>query len=90
MATRKPTHAIRDDNPDHVISQMTNELQREKGSSKSTNSVIELAISFIKDRNLVIVSSIVPRFDTLNNKANEVNNRLVAMEISLFFLTVKV
>ena len=31
------------------------------------------------DENSVIVSSIVLRFDNLNNKANEVNNRLVHM-----------
>ena len=35
-------------------------------------------MSLIKDGNSVILSSMDPRFDNLNNKANEVNNRLVA------------
>ena len=36
-------------------------------------------MSLIKDGNSVILSGMDPRFDNLNNKANEVNNRLVAM-----------
>ena len=36
-------------------------------------------MSLIKVGNSVIVSGIVPRFESLNNKANEFNNRLVFM-----------
>ena len=36
-------------------------------------------MSLTDDGNLVIVSGIVPRFDNLNNKANEVNNRSVVI-----------
>lgn len=35
------------------------------------------------DGNLLIVSGIVSRLDNLNNKANEVNNRLVAVYESI-------
>ena len=35
------------------------------------------------DGNLLIVSGIVSRFDSLNNKANEFNNRLVAVYKSI-------
>ena len=46
-------------------------------------------MSLIKNGNSVIVSSIVPRFDNLKNKANEVNNRLIVMfeDRDIFFLS---
>ena len=72
----KPT--IREDTPDNIILHAgTNDLRSEKTSSQIAKAIIELAMSLKTDENSVIVSSIVPRFDNLNNKANEVNNRLV-------------
>ena len=74
----KPT--IREDTPDNIIlHDGTNDLRSEKTSSQIAKAIIELAMSLKTDENSVIVSSIVPRFDNLNNKANEVNNRLVHM-----------
>lgn len=58
---------IRDDKLDHVILHARPYgLRRGKTSSQITKSVIDLAMSLIKDRNSVIVFSIVPRFDDLN------------------------
>ena len=50
---------------------------------------INLATSLKNDDNTVTVSSIVPRLDNLNNKANEVNRRLVLMckERNISFLS---
>ena len=42
--------------------------------------------------NSIIASGIVPRFDYLSNKTDELNNRLVLMceqKVSYLFLTVK-
>ena len=72
--------AIRDENPDHVVLNAgINILQSEKTWSQIAKSIIELAMSLIKDGNSVIVSGIVPRFDNVNSKANKGNNRLVVM-----------
>ena len=74
----KPT--IRDDKPDHVILHtVTNYLRSEKTASQIARSITELAKSLKDNENLVIVSGIVPRNDNLNNKATEVNNRLLLM-----------
>ena len=74
----KPT--IREEIPDNIILHTgTNELRSEKTSSQIAKSIIDLAMSIKNDVTSVIVSSIVPRFDEFNNKANEVNNRLVHM-----------
>ena len=50
---------------------------------------IDLATSLKNDDNTVTVSGIVPRLDDLNNKANEVNRRLVIMckERNISFLS---
>ena len=72
----KPT--IREDTPDNIILHPgTNDLRSEKTSSQIAKAIIELAMLLKTDENSVIVSSIVPRFDNFNNKANEVNNPLV-------------
>ena len=74
----KPT--LRDDKPDHIILHAgTNDLRTEKTSSQIAKSIIDLTTSLKNSGNSVIVSGIVPRFDNLNNKATEVNSRLVLM-----------
>ena len=74
----KPT--IREDTPDNIILHAgTNDLRSEKTSSQIAKAIIELAMSLKTDKSSVIVSTIVPCFDNLNNKANELNNRLVHM-----------
>ena len=60
--------SIREDTPDNIILHAgTNDLRSEKTSSQIAKAIIELAMSLKIDENLVIVSSIVPRFDNLNN-----------------------
>ena len=75
----KPT--IRDDKPDirhHVILHTgTNDLRSEKSAGHIARSITELAMSLKDNGNSVIFSGIVPRNDNLNNKATEVNNRLL-------------
>ena len=71
--------AIRDENLDHVVLNAGIILQSEKTWSQIAKSIIELAMSLIKDGNSVIVSGIVPRFDNVDSKANKGNNRLVVM-----------
>ena len=74
----KPT--LRDDKPDHIILHTgTNDLRSEKTSSNIAKSIVDLAMSLKSSGSSVIVSGIVPRFDNLNNKASEVNNRLALM-----------
>ena len=74
----KPT--LRDDKPDHIILHTgTNHLRSEKTSSNIAKSIIDLAMSLKSSGSSVIVSGIVPRFDNLNNKASEMNNRLALM-----------
>ena len=74
----KPT--IRDYKPDHVILHTgTNDFRSEKTASQIARSITELATSLKDNDNSVIVSGIVPRNDNLNNKATEVNNRLLLM-----------
>ena len=74
----KPT--LRDGKPDHIILHAgTNDLRTEKTASQIAKSVMDLTTSLKNHSKSVIVSGIVPRFDNLNNKATEVNNRLVLM-----------
>ena len=74
----KPT--IRDDKPDHVILHTgKNDLCVEKIASQIARSITELAMSLKDNDNSVIVSGIDPRNDNLNNKATEVNKRLLLM-----------
>ena len=68
--------AIRNDKPDHVILYTgTNE----KTPSQIVRSIAELAMSLKDNGDSVIVSGIVQKHDNLNNKATEVNNRLLLM-----------
>ena len=74
----KPT--LRDINPDHIIVHAsTNDLRTENTASQIAKATIDLATSLKNDDNTVTVSGIVPSLDDLNNKANEVNRRLVLM-----------
>ena len=84
----KPT--LRDINPDHIILHAgTNDLRTENTASQIAKATIDLATSLINDDNTVTVSGIVPRLDDLNNKANEMNRRLVLMckERNISFLS---
>ena len=72
--------AIRDDKPDHVILHTgTNDLRSEKTANQIARSITEPAMSLRDNDNSVIVSNIIPRNENLNNKATEVNNRLLLM-----------
>ena len=74
----KPT--MRDLNPNQIILHVgTNDLNSEKTSSQIANSIIDLRNSLKTDNNDITRSLIGPRADNLNNKANEVKNRLVNM-----------
>ena len=74
----KPT--MRDFNPERVILHVgTNDLNSDKTASQIANSIVELALSLKNDNNKIYVSLIVPRNDNLNNKVNEVNERLKNM-----------
>ena len=62
---------MRDGKLGHVVLHaIANDLRSEKTSSQTTKSIMKLAMPLTKDGNSVIVSSIAPRFDNLNNKAN--------------------
>ena len=72
----KPT--IREFNPNHIILHIrTNELKSSKIASQISRSVIDLALSLKSEKNTVTISLTVPRKDSLNNKAQEVNSRLI-------------
>ena len=74
----KPT--INDFDPEHIIIHVgTNDLNSERTASQIANSIINLQQSLKSTNNTVTISLIVPRNDELNNKAHEVNNRLVNM-----------
>ena len=84
----KPT--LRDINPDHIILHAgTNDFRAESTASQIAKATIDLATSLKNDDNTVTVSGIVPRLDDLNNKAIEVNRRLVLMckERNISFLS---
>ena len=74
----KPT--LQDINPDHIILHAdTKDLRTENTASQIPKATIDLATSLKNDDNTVTVSGIVPSLEYLNNKANEVNRRLVLM-----------
>ena len=84
----KPT--LRNINPNHIILHAgTNDLRTENTASQIAKVTIDLATSRENDDNTVTVSGVVPRLDDLNNKANEVNRRLVLMfnERNISFLS---
>ena len=57
----------------------TNELKISKTASHISMSVIDLTLSLKSETNAVMISLIVPRKDSLNNKAQEVSSRLINM-----------
>ena len=70
----------REFNPNHIILHVgTNERKSSKTASQISRSVIDLALSLKSEANAVTISLIVPRKDNLNNKAQEVNSRLINM-----------
>ena len=74
----KPT--IREFNRNHIVLHVgTNELKSSKTASQISRSVTDLALSLQSETNAVTISLIVPRKDSLNNKAQEVNSRLINM-----------
>ena len=76
---------LRDINPDNIILHAgTNDLRTENAATQIAKTTIDLVTSLKKT-----VSGIVPRLDGLNNKATEVNRRLVLMckERNISFLS---
>ena len=74
----KPT--IREFNPNNIILHVgTNELKSSKTASQISRSVIDLALSLKTEANAVMMLLIVPQKNNLNNKAQEVNSRLINM-----------
>ena len=63
----------------YCIHEEANDLRSEKTGSQIAGSITKLAMSLKDNDNSVIVSGMVQRHDNLNNKENEVNNRLVLM-----------
>ena len=81
---------LRDINPDHIVLHAgTSDLRTEITASQIAKATIDLATSLKNDGNTVTVSGIVSRLDELNNKANEVNRRLMLMckERNISFLS---
>ena len=71
---------VRDFDPDHIILHCgTNDLNSDRTSSQIAREIIDLAISLKSDKNKISISLLTPRSDKLNNKASEVNNRLINM-----------
>ena len=72
----KPT--VRDFDPDHIILHCgTNDLNSDRTSSQIAREIIDLATSLKSVKNKISISLLTPRCDKLNNKASEVNNRLI-------------
>ena len=68
---------LRDINSEHIILHIvTNDLTTKKTASQISRSIIELD-TLKNDTNTVSISATVPRSDEPDNKATEVNNRLV-------------
>ena len=72
----KPT--VRDFDPDHIILHCgTNYPNSDRTSSQIAREIIDPATSLKSDKNKISISLLTPRCDKLNNKASEVNNRLI-------------
>ena len=54
-------------------------MSSERTASQIPESIIELALLLKSQDNKIPVSLIIPRNDNLNNKAREVNSRLIHM-----------
>ena len=80
-------------NPNHIILHVgKSELKRSKTASQISRSVIDLALSLKLEMNTVTISLIASWKDNLNNKAHEVNIRLINMcsEHDITFVALKV
>ena len=74
----KPT--LRELDPEHVILQDgTNNLNSPLPPKEIADGVIDPAKSMKTDNRNITISTIIPRGDKLNNKANEVNNFLIQL-----------
>ena len=71
----KPT--VRDFDLDHILHCGTNDPNSDRASSQIAREIIDLATSLKSDKNKISISLLTPRCDKLNNKASEVNNRLI-------------
>ena len=73
MTMVKPT--VREFNLNHIILHVeTNEFKSSKTASQISRSVMDLPLSLKLETNTVTISLIVPRKDSLNNKAQKVNS----------------
>ena len=71
---------IRAFNPNLIILNVgKNELKSNKTASQIWRSDIDLALPLKSETNTVTISLIVPRKDSLNNKAQEVNSQFINM-----------
>ena len=74
----KPT--IQEFYPKYIILHVgTNELKSSKTGTQISESVTDLALSLKLEKNVVTILLIVPRKDSLNNNAQEVNSWLINM-----------
>ena len=55
----------------------TNDLNSNRTSSQNAGEIIDLALSLKSDKNKISIPLLTPRSDKLNNKASELNNRLI-------------
>ena len=71
---------LRDFNLEHIILHVgTNDLNTERTASQIAKSIVDLCQSLKTDTNTIRVSLIIPRYDNLHSKANELNCRLMDM-----------
>ena len=78
MTMQKPTS--RDFNLDHIMFHCgTNDLNTNRTPSQIAREIIDLILSLKSYKNKISVSLVTPRSNKLNNKAIEVNSRLVDM-----------
>ena len=74
----KPT--VRDFDLDHIILHCeTNGLNSDGTSSQIAREIIDLALWLKSDKNKISISLLTPRSNKLNNKASEMNNRVINM-----------
>ena len=68
--------AVRDFNEYHIILHCgTNDENSERTASQISRSFIELALSLKYKDNKILISLIVPSYDSFSNKASETNSR---------------
>ena len=71
---------FREFNPNHIILHVgTNELKSSKTTSQISRSVIDFALTLKSETNTITISLIVPRKDSIKNKAQEINSRPIGM-----------